>query len=501
MPLFIRNLDNRINRRTLILSISGALLAFVLGLVAGIWEVWVGLVIVGAVFSAILFLMFLNVPTWGLYAVLLFLPYEKVGSWELAGNTIRVSWIIGAVWLLSWFVYLIYNLKLRRKIGKWHSLWLAAFVFMAVSLLSLCWAVNLERGVIVWSVTLFTVLVGFVVYQTISDEKILRIALNVIFISTGIVVLFGIYQFIGDLIGLAPTWTGLSAEYTKSVFGFPRLQSVAAEPLYYANYLLIPFGIAGAMFLYRKQPMRAFWWGLFLLMMGGSILLTLSRGGIVGAAAVVLVLIVLGWRKLLQTRVIALILTMAILFGGVWWGLQAWKPETSRAVTRYLSQAVNYSEGPAVSERLDTWTQAWEIFKEKPVFGIGPGNFGPYVSRQPWEAPGNGWLIVNNEPLELLAETGIVGFGLVLIFIVGVLWAALRAAFRTGNQYYKAVLIGGIAALVGIIVQWQTFSILFVMHIWVLLGLLLAVSYLTHKPNKYLQILWQRVWYSRVRKS
>jgi O-antigen ligase len=113
--------------------------------------------------------------------------------------------------------------------------------------------------------------------------------------------------------------------------------------------------------------------------------------------------------------------------------------------------------------------------------GIGIGNFGPNVAGYPPSAPEEGWLIVNNEPLEILAETGILGFLSIILFLGCLFFRGLYAAFKSKDLYLKIWLIGLLAVLLAFAVQYQTFSTLYITHIWVAIGLLAATQNIFQK--------------------
>lgn len=82
---------------------------------------------------------------------------------------------------------------------------------------------------------------------------------------------------------------------------------------------------------------------------------------------------------------------------------------------RIISTIQNIIQGQDfTSGRLVLYEKAWELFLENPFFGIGWGQFiiitsGQLLSRD---------LTVHNVYLQLLAETGIVGFGIIILTII-----------------------------------------------------------------------------------
>lgn len=85
-------------------------------------------------------------------------------------------------------------------------------------------------------------------------------------------------------------------------------------------------------------------------------------------------------------------------------------------------------------------------------------------------------LIVNNETLELLSETGVIGLAAFLLFLI--------VLFRENTDHHaddaEPIRTACIAALLGMLAQYQTFSTLYIMHVWFTIGLLLASS----KPSR-----------------
>ena len=108
--------------------------------------------------------------------------------------------------------------------------------------------------------------------------------------------------------------------------------------------------------------------------------------------------------------------------------------------------------------------------------GVGPGNFGQAAYLEdPHNFP-NAMAIVNNEPIELLTETGVLGlaaFGLFVVSLGRLYWLRLRGGDLSSELGVWLLALGG--TLLAIAVQYQTFSTLYITHIWVAIGLLVGV--------------------------
>jgi len=136
-----------------------------------------------------------------------------------------------------------------------------------------------------------------------------------------------------------------------------------------------------------------------------------SRGAYV-AALVVLIFFALAKKRSLLILVFALIV--------------AWQTLLPSSVVERIS--MTKGEGGEIEEsaaiRLDLWDHALKLFEEHPVIGIGFGGF-EFTMPQ-----GVRWKDTHNYYLKMLAEEGIVGFGLLLI----TLFMAFRSGWKLLNE-------------------------------------------------------------------
>jgi O-antigen ligase len=309
--------------------------------------------------------------------------------------------------------------------------------------------------------------------------------------------IFGIFQFFGDLAGLPTSLTGLDPGYTKVVFGFPRIHAFSKEPLYFANYLFIPLGVSLALFFSKNatkgslsdnsQPLlhrlldqlRGPWLLPLILLLFVNFFLTLSRGAFIALIPFTLIFCLFYWKRIFTLRNIILgILAVVISLTTVYNILESVSPD---ALDRFLGHAqledvLVKKQGESGFGRLMAFSEAIKAWETSPAFGIGLGNFGPYVAYYPLITPIGGWDIVNNEYLELLAETGYVGSGLVFVILLIILARSVGAYQATTDEYLKAILVGLVAAFTAIFTQYNFFSTLYIIHIWVLFGLIIGVQ-------------------------
>lgn len=433
-------------------------------------------------------------PLFGFCLIVFFLPFERVPTYNVGGADIKINVILGFITLFAWLLALMFNSQ------KWRvnpsALTLPITLFIISLLLSLTQAFNLSRAIQVLIFTLFTIALSFLANSMIQSKEDLKKIIGVLFLSSLVAGAFGLFQFAGDVVGLPQSLTLLKEGYTSAVFGFPRVQAFSMEPLYFANYLIIPLSLLIAYFLakvkFSKKQEDKFWdkwianpWFIFalLVLLGVNFVLTVSRGGYLGLVVVVLIYLFVFFRKVFSFRNILIMAVAGILvYWGVTYALSQGQARASREFFGHVTLNDLY-EGESIQGRLNTFEFAYSAFEKNPVLGIGVGNYGPYAKHYPVNTPKYGWDIVNNQFIETLAETGLVGFiAFVLIFFV-LLIRSLIAIRLTSDLFLKTTLIGLTAAMVGILVQYNFFSTLYIIHIWVAVGLLAGTQQLAFKQK------------------
>jgi hypothetical protein len=128
-------------------------------------------------------------------------------------------------------------------------------------------------------------------------------------------------------------------------------------------------------------------------------------------------------------------------------------------------QFTAYRESSDV-ERWQSIATGWQIFLDHPIFGAGLGYFVAHVPR----ADG-GVFIIHSSPAWLLAELGLVGFGLFLWPALRIFWRELPA-MRSDNTALALVL-----TLVAFGVMSSVQDLLYQRSLWLMMGALLAAPF------------------------
>lgn len=417
----------------------------------------------------------------GLLIFIFTLPFERIPSIQAGGATIKLSQIV--------LIALIAAILMKHLGSKKFKLNLSPYIFpyllFVISLLASFSNMHaVSRGLTVTVFMLFTSLALWVIPSLVHTKKDMVLVSRTLFFVTLLISVFGIYQFVGDSIGLPASLTGLRELYTKVVFGFPRVQSTELEPLYLANFLIIPLSLA-ITYIARKQSDISARTPLLVTLIAGLVLvLTLSRGGYVGMAAslVIIGLGSLGWI-LRPNIVFGSVATLVVLLVAIS-GFAHFSQLGQKSVDETVKHFTNIGQDASALHRFSTFDQAKEAYEQSPLTGVGIGNFGPWVAGYPSQLPKDGWAIVNNGPLEILAETGVVGAIATFLFLFILIVRSFMALFAAKDEFMRATIVGLLAALVGVLTQYQFFSSFYIMHVWALMGLMIAAQNIVLKPNQ-----------------
>ena len=233
--------------------------------------------------------------------------------------------------------------------------------------------------------------------------------------------------------------------------------------------------------------------GLFLF----GIFYTVSRGGLVALAVAIVAACLMSGRYRVQATLVGVV--------------------TALFVVLYFASFANVDQRDRVttieggSGRSDIWKVGWRMVEDKPVIGVGSGNFNVssihYLLVSPGAIERDEFIVdtpkvAHNSYLQVLAELGMVGLALFLWIIGFAIWCALRAARwfgRAGDNQMEIVARAMVVALVGILAADFFITEQYGKQLWLLLGLgpaLLGVARRTYpgakdepKPTRRLRLI------------
>ena len=270
----------------------------------------------------------------------------------------------------------------------------------------------------------------------------------------------------------------------------PRLRGTICEPLYLGNYLLFLWPLTLVPF-FSSRTRRLLGGALLILLLA-----TWSRGawlGFMGQVVLALGMVsflpsesrraMFGFEprkaKLMAAGLAVLLIAVPLVGLAAGW-------EGVLFPFRRLYQTFSSHDWSNLT-RLYSMQAAWRAFLLSPVLGIGWGQFGWHfpVLVDPLGLQSQfTWPVVNNFPLLVLCETGLVGF---LVFLGWVAGLARGIRARWNDLFMSGPVSGDSACLqgrlllavtvsgAGVWFQLLTFSQYNLPHIWISLGLTMAL--------------------------
>lgn len=264
--------------------------------------------------------------------------------------------------------------------NKWIILF-AVFTFI-----SAVFAFNFFRGVIFYFSIIYNIVFVFYcfesyvrVYGIFRFIKILRLTFYVQFFI--LAVQFVLKVMFNFEFSFLPAY----GEY----LGIPRFNLWFYEPSYLASYVVFWFALAAYMLVLKEDGSYIF--DIFISAI--TLVVSTSTTGFLGIALVI-VLVYIAWlfrgitfkKIIILLAIIAAIIAFRFIFSSLF----------DTFIARIFTSGIDSASGGRVSQ----WKETAEVFFKKPFFGVGPGNYGLYVS-------GDASYVPSNVTLELLATTGI----------------------------------------------------------------------------------------------
>jgi putative inorganic carbon (HCO3(-)) transporter len=242
----------------------------------------------------------------------------------------------------------------------------------------------------------------------------------------------------------------------------PRIAGLLEGPNQLSGYAEIAVATLGAWLLTRRSRLL----DVALALIVFADVLTFSRAGLIGLGIVALVFGVVrgkeAWRAL-KPGVVGLIAGLA---GTAWWAIYAHNP----GVIRASLQASLYAGG--VGNRSELWHAAWNMWRDRPILGIGAGNFEfalPVYGVSGVRTHANSWY------LQSLAEGGVVLFAATLALLAAIFASVIGKdplrRWRNGSPWILAAFAASLALALHQTVDYLVFYPKVAGAWWLLLGI------------------------------
>ncbi len=443
------------------------------------------------------------------YQPTFFLGKSSGANLEISITQISVALFI----LVSLFVTYKFRKNFPRNKGLMIILGLAT-----LNSVSLLWTDNPTRGIVLTLLLWAIVALWFTLLARYADiQKNSALLIKIGFITTLGIVAFACFQIFADALNVSPSITLLPETYRSQVFGFARPTSFALEPQFLGSLLLLPALYAAYLEVIRKSSLLS---RIVLISTVTVLFTTISRGAYIGFGAALLILFAVHVRnnsrsllKMLLLVLVGFTLSLGIIGTSAQLnarddtsGLQAIAktvnhlsldlidikisspqptiPASNNAVPETDNVPLQIGQTPSIdsgyvaestNSRLLMTREALSLWLTNPLttlFGIGVGSFGATLhSKDPVHSISS---IVNNQYVEVLVETGILGLTLFLLVLGLLLYLSVK---------YRLWLVT--IVLVAYYLQWLFFSgSVNVLHVWTFMGLSYAYLFARTSSKK-----------------
>ncbi len=306
----------------------------------------------------------------------------------------------------------------------------------------------------------------------------------------------GLVQF---ALGLGPESFGIGG-------GRVRAYGTIGQPNSFAGYMNQAWPLAVGLALFalvglrqgaarRPALLTLAFTSVAALLTGGALMASFSRGGWIGAMAGLLALLGAAFallpadlRRLVRRLLVAVVavgVALLALGGG---GLLPDAVE-QRAISLVRNLRLFDVRGVAVTpenfavvERMAHLQAGWNMFRSRPLLGVGPGNYtvayertpgpdAPPFSVRPWYGSRGH---AHNYYLHIAAEAGLVGLAAYLLLIGAVMAQAVRAVRAARGWLWSGVAAGGAGVVVAVAAH-NLFENLHVLNMGLQLGAIWAV--------------------------
>lgn len=171
--------------------------------------------------------------------------------------------------------------------------------------------------------------------------------------------------------------------------------------------------------------------------------------------------------------------------------------DASGNIVENIQSMTNITTDASNLERINRWNSAFRLFKERPVFGWGPGTY--QFVYAPFQESKNKTIISTNsgdmgnahsEYIGALAEQGLVGSLIVVALVITFMYCGLMTYRRAKNRESKILVLGATLALLGYFVHGTLNNFLdtdkLAVPVWSCMAIITAIDcYHADKENFY----------------
>lgn len=331
-----------------------------------------------------------------------------------------------------------------------------------------------------------------------ENHSLWKIIKKTIYIVTALVIAFGFFQFVFDIFGASTKITDLRGCCTSnSTYIFPRVHSVSIEPLYFANFLLIPIWLMIHDFVFDKSARKNKFLITLFAATSSLFILSLARSALLALLVTAILFVFgLGKRELMRSALpyfakvaggVVLIAIAFVIASGIAsrfihkHAINGADSGVKGNVAIFGGHAIDVADQSAQT-RYNTWPKAITYIKQRPLQGVGAYNSRVKLNLDQYNkgVPDTQLQPFNNDLLGLLVDLGLVG----LILFAPLVIALVTAIIRLSKLHWKHPAAPFALAAIAMLIQGNFFHSILLARLWVVIGIALAGLYPRQKTLK-----------------
>lgn len=324
-----------------------------------------------------------------------FISVLLIGADRWGITLLGVNFRIDQLFLCVFALLLAIKNSYRLTVNYW------IIAFTVFTFISSIFAVSIKRAVLFYCSIIYNIIFLFYAFASYVHTYGLKQFISVFRYTCYVQFVVIVLQFI------LKTVLNFEFSFLPSYgyyMGIPRFQIWFYEPSYLATYLVFWFSVACFMLFIGKE--KGYIVDIILALF--MFVLSTSTSGFIGIALVFVSVyfIWLCYRITVKKLLFPLVLILLFI---------AFRFAFSSIYDVFIGRLFLKSLNSASGGRIEGWLETFQVFKQNPLFGVGPGNYGIYLGQ-------NAGYVPSNVSLELLATIGLFSFiafyGLTLSLIV-----------------------------------------------------------------------------------
>jgi O-antigen ligase len=419
----------------------------------------------------------LSKPELVTYALVAYVPFSKQLNGDFGGAAMALNFtnlLMGYI-MLVWFT---------GRFSKGEPMWISSALNIPIFIFLVIGAVSIVRGsyytgymhyaLVGYKRWITPIFLYFLVLNTVKDRRTIQHVIAIIMIVTTLVGLMAIYDYF-DL--------GHVSSLEKS-----RIGGIADQPnmlaAFFNYYMFLPLG-----FFLMNMNKGKYWLLLipFLICFRG-IMVTFSRGGYLAFALGLYAIIF--FRSKIMFGLMVLLTFAAITFpvllpGGIRYRMGQTFQGPPATYSATMEQPADSLESSA-STRVEVWKGALVMIGQHPFWGVGYGLFQPMIKYY-WS--GQKPIDAHNTYLIIAAEMGIPALLVFLLIVLIVFWHTFSLYRNTQDPFDKAVALGFIGGLFGLLMSNMFGSRLDSQEVsgyfWILAALVMRLKILDRQEGRF----------------